>query len=103
MDCVGGLRAPWRSINKVPRARLAGQQLRGVLNDFIRRHPGTLKAADGDPSFTGTDEHTLDLLRSELASCMGVCGTERGISSWRPNLVRGYVDMSCDPEVELPE
>ena len=82
---------------------MAGQQLRGVLDAFIRRHPHTLQAADGDPAFAGTDEHTIDLLRLELASCMGVCNVEQGISKWRPGLVKGYVEMARDPETELPE
>ena len=81
---------------------MAGQQLRGVLDSFVRRHPHTLQAADGDPAFAGTDVHTVNLLRSELASYMGVCNVDQGISKWWPGLVKGYVEMARDPEMELP-
>ena len=62
-----------------------------------------LQAADGDPLFAGTCEADLDVLRGELAVCLGASHTGVGISRWRPGLVESYVKFSQDPETELPK
>ena len=78
--CVGGLRTPWRSLGKVDNAAATGSRISGVIQNFIAEHPSLLQAADGDPSFCGSDPVLVEELRGRLAKELNATSTAPGIS-----------------------
>ena len=103
MTCVGGLRTPWRSLEKVDNAAATGSRISGVIRNFIAEHPDLLKAADGDPNFCGNDPVLVEELRGRLAVELNATSIAPGVSGlWRPGLVRAYVEQAGDPETALP-
>ena len=91
MECIGGLRTPWKSLDSLPKAREVGWELRHVIDGFVEEHPELERAADGDRAFAGNDPMLLEVLRGKIAHVLGGCNTEPGVSGrWRPGIVHGY-------------
>ena len=66
--CVGGLRAPWRAVQKIYNLRSAGRRARAVIEMFIDDNDGVLGLWDrlGRVDTEGTVEVLLDELRRRL-------------------------------------
>lgn len=55
--CVGGLRAPWRSVQRPPQLRRVGGILRVVFKTFVDEHPEFLALARGGRGVVGSPRH----------------------------------------------
>ena len=104
--CVGGLRAPWRAVQKINNLRSAGRRVRAVIEKFIDDNDGVLGLWDrlGRADTEGTDEVLLDELRCRLGVVLQADALAKAHSrcSWRVGIVEGFNRLSGDPEVFLP-
>ena len=103
--CVGGLRAPWRSVRRLPMLAHLGRGLRQLLERFVDDNVWTLALANGgDAARCIVDRPELDELRRSVAGACGVpdCDVSPGARTpWRPGVVEAHIQAAKDPETEL--
>ena len=63
VQCIGGLRAPWRPVHKIQNAKKTGEVTMSIISRHIAKDSNPLKAADAVPSFTGSPEVQLRAMR----------------------------------------
>ena len=104
--CVGGLRAPWRAVQKINNLRSAGRRVRAVIEKFIDDNDGVLGLWDrlGRAATEGTVEVLLDELRRRLGLLLQADSIAKAHPhcSWRVGIVEGFNRLSGDPEILLP-
>ena len=104
--CIGGLRAPWRSIAALHTSQTTGALVKEALRKAVAEHPALLMAADGDKDFDPTDAAQMagvERARHLVAEALGVVHPQpMGRStSWQPHLVQAWVEAANDPDVDL--
>jgi hypothetical protein len=106
LACIGGLRAPWRAVEKLQLSQQVGILVRKALEQAIDSRPELLEAAGGDPNFDAESVRQKDAVeeaRARVAAALGVVHPQPLGKShvWRPHLVEGWVTKAGDPEVDL--
>ena len=93
---IGGMRNPWRSINRLSRMRSVGAKVRALLDKCLDLHPGLVErcvAAIGSDTATGPTEAELKAARAGLARLLGA-------SSSQPLDAATYNCTLCGPILE---
>ena len=101
-ECIGGLRNPRFSQERVPGLVGAGRTLRGILDAFVDRQPPEfveqLLSDQGEPMAEKVQEEASAFLASHLG-----CSARRGaVGSLRPDLAAAIGQLSGDPDVAIP-
>ena len=94
---LGGLRNPWKSVDKIPGLRTVGQVMRKAFDRVVAKFPSVLRLADhfGTPEIVEPDEEILIYHRAQIRDELG-CGlqlrpaTEEGT----PCQIRGLILQS---------
>ena len=104
-ECIGGLRSPWKSVQKLPKLREVGRQLRRILEDFLDAHPKFENMPQGGQQAEELEEaQEVEELRRIIAEVLGTEDSracDNG-SPWRAGLLQAHVNKTNDPESGLP-
>ena len=74
---LGGLRNPWKAVDKIPGLRTIGESMRKAFDRVVGKFPSVLRLADhfGTPDIKEPDEAVLDFYRAEIRKELG-CGLQ---------------------------
>lgn len=106
VSCIGGLRSPWRAVQRLPELRRLGKVLREIFEKFTDAYPQFEDLPDGgEVAAKLADSEIIDELRRQVAQAVGATGTGRceSGSPWRRELVEAHIKASRDPETGLPQ
>ena len=104
-ECIGGLRSPWKSVQKLPKLRKVGRQLRRILEDFLDAYPKFENMPQGGQQAEEFEKaQEIEELRRIIAEVLGtedIRACDNG-SPWRAGIVQAHINKSDDPESGLP-
>ena len=104
-ECIGGLRSPWKSVQKLPKLREVGRQLRRILEDFLDAHPKFENMPQGGQQAEELEKaQEVEELRRIIAEVLGTedaRACDNG-SPWRAGIVQAHINKTGDPESGLP-
>jgi hypothetical protein len=104
LECVGGLRSPWKGVAKEKSHRDTGELIKAVIVGFINEQSeivDDLLELKEEGYLLHKDRIEKQLV-PQVAMALGVSDVSRGPRSrWRAAIVEGYVRASGDQEVHL--
>jgi hypothetical protein len=111
LDCIGGMRSPWRSIRKLPCLAWAAKKVRDVLEKEFEIDGASVGVVDllGKDVAKGSEEYqwlkakarSLSIKLVKVLNGQPVEKEPRIGGAWNVELVNAFITASKDPEVDL--
>lgn len=106
-QALGGMRLPARSVDKMPRARSVGAQVRTLLSKVLDAHPSVLSAVaaslDGQ-AMQALPDSVVELARALLSRGLNSGPPQAALRGpLRPDLFRAFSAAVGDPDTDLPD
>ncbi|CAK0804234.1 unnamed protein product [Prorocentrum cordatum] len=101
--CIGGLRAPWKAVKKLPMLAETGRKIGAFLDEFLDQHPDFLDLPDGgERAQELVRDPRLRAARGDLRRALGAKEAKaHKRTPWKRDIVEAHVAASQDPEVHL--
>ncbi|CAK0806281.1 unnamed protein product, partial [Prorocentrum cordatum] len=101
--CIGGLRAPWKAVKKLPMLAETGRTIGAFLDEFLDQHPDFLDLPDGgERAQELVRGPRLRTAREDLRRALGAKEAKaHKRTPWKRDIVEARAAASQDPEVHL--
>ena len=108
-QCIGGMRHPWRTLQRCPQMQEAGRKLRRILMSAIAAEPKWLRLIDrlGDKTFAARGSQTerelhlaVSRLRAQILEGLGYQSerTTFAHTLWRADVAEAWANLASDPD-----
>ena len=103
-ECIGGMRSPWRAVDRIPGLKEAGRIIREVFEEVLDSQPDEWPEKLLNTSMGETlDEAFAKWLADRLAQKLGVSSEKGRAGRMRPHIARALNELSGDPDVAIPD